>query len=828
MPFTPQQQRVIQPTLEAAPGSNLSQSLASPPSLSPATPSKKLFPRCSLNVIDPIDPSKNLGLSISYKNEFRIRRAFHRGITRMKKALNEWANSSAEQKAEKQSSRAAYLRTDSSVLGNPVLCAMFEDVVLHRYAEQEYRRSLLKKNAKRNEGAASISTGASTSASSSNGSNSTSAPESTDTESSNKNSSSSDLQTKLDLLDGNYDKIIQNLSHARQFERPDISESELVDLIRGILATRGAVPVGRMGSLLHEATNNHSLSAMLKEYYGGLKRFLERHQAVFCVGVDHPYNPQVTLVEHGQKSHGEDSPSQQQQQPRRKQSQKQKHHQLDRERSLSANSLAQQQQNLHQSFGGRTMSASNVYANLSGTHPPVGMPNNGLAVWSPVHFQQQHQQLQQQPQLAQGSSYDRTKHQEENSGPFWGAGSDLYATPTGTPVGTPMSRSRATSGVDVTSEEHGSQISGQLLSPVSLNSSSSLNTTNDSGLNDSMRSLDGKSLSNHDGGKKPGRRRVRTRKYRGNSAETYVPPSTAWVPGKSNNGGNTNVANSSRGVSLTSVLAIDCEMVGVGPAGVSSSLARCSLVNSNGEVVYDKFVLPTEKVTDYRTHVSGIRPEDLTEAGGAVDFKQVQREVTHLVKGRILVGHSISADLQILVLNHPKSLIRDTALCKLLCPRRPLPLKQLMKERIGITIQEGEHDSVVDAQAALQLYQIVSHQWENMLKSKRISPLVPNSATSFYDQNQQVTSMGAAGAVPKAQHQQHPIFPHQMVQPPQDQGFANQQHWKRSDAVPIGEHQKNNSHSPQLGSSFGFLGQSMPKAGSAFGILSLPNTPQRK
>lgn len=64
-------------------------------------------------------------------------------------------------------------------------------------------------------------------------------------------------------------------------------------------------------------------------------------------------------------------------------------------------------------------------------------------------------------------------------------------------------------------------------------------------------------------------------------------------------------------ISITKVVAIDCEMVGVGPDGEDSILARVSLVNQFGKCIYDKFVKPTERVTDYRTAVSGIRPEDI-------------------------------------------------------------------------------------------------------------------------------------------------------------------------------------------------------------------------
>ena len=56
---------------------------------------------------------------------------------------------------------------------------------------------------------------------------------------------------------------------------------------------------------------------------------------------------------------------------------------------------------------------------------------------------------------------------------------------------------------------------------------------------------------------------------------------------------------------------MDCEMVGVGYGGKDSILARVSIVNHFGNCIYDKYVKPREKVTDYRTAVSGIRPKDI-------------------------------------------------------------------------------------------------------------------------------------------------------------------------------------------------------------------------
>ncbi|TRY68485.1 hypothetical protein TCAL_01387 [Tigriopus californicus] len=95
---------------------------------------------------------------------------------------------------------------------------------------------------------------------------------------------------------------------------------------------------------------------------------------------------------------------------------------------------------------------------------------------------------------------------------------------------------------------------------------------------------------------------------------------------------------------LTKIIAIDCEMVGVGPKGTNSILARVSIVNHFGHCIFDKYVKPMEKVTDYRTAVSGIRKQDLVNGE---DFKSVQMEVAKMFQDRIVVGHAIKHDLDV-------------------------------------------------------------------------------------------------------------------------------------------------------------------------------------
>jgi hypothetical protein len=106
-------------------------------------------------------------------------------------------------------------------------------------------------------------------------------------------------------------------------------------------------------------------------------------------------------------------------------------------------------------------------------------------------------------------------------------------------------------------------------------------------------------------------------------------------------------------------LGIDCEMVGTGPRGSVSALGRVSIVSEAGKVLLDLYVKPRAPVTDYRTPWSGIRPANLA---GAISFDDARHIVGLIVRNKVLVGHDLIKDLEVLELNHPEGLRRDT--CK--------------------------------------------------------------------------------------------------------------------------------------------------------------------
>jgi RNA exonuclease 4 len=172
------------------------------------------------------------------------------------------------------------------------------------------------------------------------------------------------------------------------------------------------------------------------------------------------------------------------------------------------------------------------------------------------------------------------------------------------------------------------------------------------------------------------------------------------------------------------ILALDCEMVGVGEYGLDSALARVTLVDWNGGVVYDEFVKPLEPVVDYRTFVSGITEEMLSDRG--LDLAEVQSRVSELLEGKILIGHALKNDLQALSIAHPWQQTRDTAKYEPFMHIRangrayPRKLRDLCVEFLGKEIQTygKPHCPVEDAKAALDLYKATKQKWELVMDYK--------------------------------------------------------------------------------------------------------------
>jgi RNA exonuclease 4 len=172
-------------------------------------------------------------------------------------------------------------------------------------------------------------------------------------------------------------------------------------------------------------------------------------------------------------------------------------------------------------------------------------------------------------------------------------------------------------------------------------------------------------------------------------------------------------------------IAIDAEFVGIGD-GRRSGLARVSIVNYYGYTLLDTYVRPKERVRDWRTWVSGIRPSHMRNA---VTLEEAQAKVADLIKNRIVVGHAIRNDFSALKLSHPHSSVRDTSSLpafRALSNGQSPGLKRLSREILKIDIQKGQHSSVEDAQATMLLFRLYKHEFEVLTLGKKARAPLPN------------------------------------------------------------------------------------------------------
>lgn len=98
----------------------------------------------------------------------------------------------------------------------------------------------------------------------------------------------------------------------------------------------------------------------------------------------------------------------------------------------------------------------------------------------------------------------------------------------------------------------------------------------------------------------------------------------------------------------TQVLALDCERI---LTASGERLARVSIVNYYGNIVFDTLVKPTDfheqpyEVIDYREWITGIKASDLNYAPS---FQNIAPILLKIVKDKTIVGHSLQDDLEIL------------------------------------------------------------------------------------------------------------------------------------------------------------------------------------
>lgn len=90
-------------------------------------------------------------------------------------------------------------------------------------------------------------------------------------------------------------RVLQDILYCNMVLESVLSDVALLRLCTEILKEKKVQPVGEVGKMLAEITSSATMSAGLKEKFGGLKKFLEHYSKRFVFSTDHPFNPCVAL-----------------------------------------------------------------------------------------------------------------------------------------------------------------------------------------------------------------------------------------------------------------------------------------------------------------------------------------------------------------------------------------------------------------------------------------------------------------------------------------------------------------------------------------------------
>jgi len=164
-------------------------------------------------------------------------------------------------------------------------------------------------------------------------------------------------------------------------------------------------------------------------------------------------------------------------------------------------------------------------------------------------------------------------------------------------------------------------------------------------------------------------------------------------------------------------------------------LARVAIVDYRGSTVFCTYVQPTMPVSDYRTGTTGIEAAHLSAANGAKMFADVQTQVANLIRGRVIVGHSLWNDLSVLGIPHAAVNTRDVALYQpfrnaLRSPNQAVGLQTLMWHLMRRRIQEEKTCCLENARAALDLYRSHAADWEATIARGQWPAVLPPSTFS--------------------------------------------------------------------------------------------------
>lgn len=176
-------------------------------------------------------------------------------------------------------------------------------------------------------------------------------------------------------------------------------------------------------------------------------------------------------------------------------------------------------------------------------------------------------------------------------------------------------------------------------------------------------------------------------------------------------------------------VAIDCEMVGVGPDR-QNALAHVAIVDFMGNEIYNKYVIPRDginSITNERFQYSGVSKNLLREHEAtkkALPFEEVKKEVAAILEGKMIVGHGLDNDFAVLeYMPNPLMVWDTTKLPEYLRNNGSAQKLKLLASKIGNNIQKSNgkgHSPLEDARASMNLYRVHNKYDKIIFKNMRL------------------------------------------------------------------------------------------------------------
>ncbi|RHY48721.1 hypothetical protein DYB38_005675 [Aphanomyces astaci] len=188
---------------------------------------------------------------------------------------------------------------------------------------------------------------------------------------------------------------------------------------------------------------------------------------------------------------------------------------------------------------------------------------------------------------------------------------------------------------------------------------------------------------------------------------------------------------------------VDVECVATGTGYGDRDVARIAVVDENEVTLFDSYVKPDKPIVSYLTQLTGITAEHLNAANSLADVMADLKKV--LPSQCVLVGQSVDKDAHWLglqpavdfrVLFNVADLFRVPTTSKSY-NYRYFSLRHVAKYLLEATIQESDHDPVVDAVYAMKIFKRFRYLHESsghrqaVLQTLLKTPRTPSFAERF-------------------------------------------------------------------------------------------------